>query len=129
VRISRGRFDPAAADRIAALLAAPGADLVPAIRRLPGLVRYYGGIDREHGVIVNVSVWESEAHALQMAALPEMLAQSALRTGRGRVRTDPQLRGRLEHRPLIAALASRRGSRVAGGSARPNSTPTRRTTL
>ena len=77
VRISRGQFDPAAADRIAALLTASGEDLVPAIRRLPGLIHYYGGIDREHGVIVNVSVWESEAHALQMATLPEMLAQRA----------------------------------------------------
>ena len=77
VRISRGQFDPAAAVRIAALLTESGEELVPAIRRLPGLVRYYGGIDREHGVIVNVSVWESEAHALQMATLPEMLAQRA----------------------------------------------------
>ena len=75
VRISKGQFDPAEADRIAELLADSGVDLIPAIQQLPGLVHFYGAIDPEHGAIVNVSVWETEAHALQLDTLPEMLAQ------------------------------------------------------
>jgi quinol monooxygenase YgiN len=46
--------------------------LGPAIRRLEGVIDYYAGIDRASSTMVNVSVWESEAHAKQMATLPEM---------------------------------------------------------
>lgn len=77
VRISRGHFDPAQAEMIAALLRASGEELLPAIQPLPGLLHYYGAIDREAGLMVNVSVWESEEQAQQMATLPAMLAQRA----------------------------------------------------
>jgi len=74
LRISRSRFDPARHDDVAAALDASQQSLIPAIRRLPGVLGYWAGIDRGSGTMVNVSTWESEEHARQMATLPEMLA-------------------------------------------------------
>ena len=45
--------------------------LIPAIKRLDGLIGYYAGASRE-GSMVHVSVWQSDGHAQQMAALKEM---------------------------------------------------------
>ena len=45
--------------------------LIPAIRRLPGLISYFAGAAPD-GSMVNVSVWESDEHAAQMGALKEM---------------------------------------------------------
>ena len=74
LRISRGRFEPARHDDVAAALDASQQSLIPAIRRLPGVLGYWAGIDRGSGTMVNVSTWETEEHARQMATLPEMLA-------------------------------------------------------
>ena len=57
-----------------ARLRATRTSLEPAIRRLNGLVAYYVGIDRATGTMTNTSVWRSRDDAMQMAALPEMLA-------------------------------------------------------
>jgi hypothetical protein len=45
--------------------------LIPAIKRLPGLIHWYAGVSPE-GSIVNVSVWDSDEHAAQMGRLKEM---------------------------------------------------------
>jgi hypothetical protein len=49
--------------------------LIPAIKRLPGLIHWYAGVSPE-GSIVNVSVWDSDEHAAQMGRLTEMTVDS-----------------------------------------------------
>ena len=72
VRISRGHFDGAQLSTVEAMLRAAEADLIPAIRRLPGVQSYYAGIDGPSGSMVNVSVWDTLEAAQQMATLKEM---------------------------------------------------------
>lgn len=74
VRISRGSFPAEKYDIVKARLDAAGASLVPAIKRLDGLIGYWAGVDEASGTMVNVSTWESIEDAEQMATLPEMLA-------------------------------------------------------
>lgn len=74
VRISRGRFDAARADEVAARLEESRASLEPAIRRLHGLIAYHVGLDRETFTMTNTSLWRSREDAMQMRTLPEMLA-------------------------------------------------------
>lgn len=74
VRISRGSFPADKFDVVAARLDASQASLVPAIKRLDGLIGYWAGADQASCTMVNVSTWETMAHAEQMASLPEMLA-------------------------------------------------------
>jgi hypothetical protein len=74
VRISRGRFDPANVDLVAAKLTSAQSQLLPALERLAGLLHYYAGIERTSATIVNVSVWDSLEHAQQMSTLAPMLA-------------------------------------------------------
>ena len=83
VRISKGRFDPAAAAHAEQLLADSERALREALTRLPGLLHYYVGIDRTNGQLTNVSVWDTPAHAHQMDTLPEMLAQRPILEGGG----------------------------------------------
>jgi hypothetical protein len=47
--------------------------LEAAIAKLPGLISYYSGIDRQRHAVVNVSLWESVEAAEQMANLQAML--------------------------------------------------------
>jgi hypothetical protein len=74
VRISRGRFDPANVDVVAATLTSAQTQHIPAIERLPGLRHYAAGIDRMSTTIVNVSIWEHLEHAQQMSTLAPLLA-------------------------------------------------------
>lgn len=74
VRISRGSFEASRYGEIEQRLRDSSQSLIPAIRKLPGMLHYYVGIDRESSTMVNVSVWESLAAAQQMASLEEMLA-------------------------------------------------------
>jgi quinol monooxygenase YgiN len=48
--------------------------LLPAIRGLPGCLGYYAAADEASGTLVNVSVWDTLAHAQAMASLTPMLA-------------------------------------------------------
>jgi quinol monooxygenase YgiN len=59
-------------DRVEAMMREAEAPL-QGIRQLPGLLAYFAGVDREKGQLSNVSVWESEAHAKQMASFQPML--------------------------------------------------------
>jgi hypothetical protein len=71
VRISRGSFDPSRFAEIGEANMEASQYLVPAIERLPGLIHWYAGVSPA-GSIVNVSVWDSDAHAAQMDDLREM---------------------------------------------------------
>ncbi len=71
VRVSRGSFDPSRFAGVDAVNKKVSEYLVPAIRRLPGLMHWYAGVSPE-GSIVNVSVWDSDEHAAQMGRLTEM---------------------------------------------------------
>jgi hypothetical protein len=75
VRVSRGTFDP---DRFAAVEAMNNKTaeyLIPAIQRLPGLIRYYTGVSPE-GSLVAVSFWDSDEHAAQLNQLKEMIVDA-----------------------------------------------------
>jgi hypothetical protein len=71
IRVSRGSFDPSRFEEVDRVIRRSGDYLIPAITRLGGLVSYYAGTSPS-GSVVNVSLWESEAEAQQMAALKEM---------------------------------------------------------
>jgi len=75
VRISKGRFDPSQLAVAERLLAESERALREPLSKLPGLLHYYVGIDRERGQLTNVSVWDSLDHAHQMDTLAAMLAQ------------------------------------------------------
>jgi gamma-glutamylcyclotransferase (GGCT)/AIG2-like uncharacterized protein YtfP len=45
--------------------------LIPAVKRLPGLIHFYAGVSPV-GSAVHVSVWDSEEHAAQLDRLKEM---------------------------------------------------------
>jgi uncharacterized protein (DUF2461 family) len=75
IRVSRGTFDP---DRFAEVDAANtkvSEYLIPAIRRLPGLIHFYAGVSPE-GSYVNASIWDSDERAAQMDQLKEMVVDA-----------------------------------------------------
>jgi hypothetical protein len=71
IRISRGSFDPARLPEVEQMARETEKYLVPAIQRLPGLIRYFAALSPT-GSYVHVSIWESDAQAQQMASLKEM---------------------------------------------------------
>ena len=75
VRISRGWFEAHQHDEVSRLLSEGANTLIPAIQKLPGLLNYYVGIDGVTNSMTNVSIWESEEAAQQMATLAEMAVQ------------------------------------------------------
>ena len=66
VRVSRANFDPARFPEVHQIGVAIGRYLIPAIKKLPGLISYYAGASPD-GSMVHVSIWESDEHALQIA--------------------------------------------------------------
>ncbi len=81
VRISKGRFDLERLTEVERLLRESQAAVREPIEKLNGLLHYYAGIDREHGYLTNVSVWETPADAHQMDTLAPMLAQRPILEG------------------------------------------------
>jgi hypothetical protein len=75
VRVSRGTFDPGRFAGVDAMNKKVSAYLIPAIKRLPGLIHYYTGVSPE-GSIVAVSVWDSDEHATQLNQLKEMVVDA-----------------------------------------------------
>ena len=75
VRISKGSFSPEHSTKAEAGLAASEAALREALEAMPGLIHYYVAIDRDHGQLTNVSVWDTLEHAQAMSSLAPMLAQ------------------------------------------------------
>jgi hypothetical protein len=75
VRVSRGGFDPRRFAEIDAVNKKVSEYLIPAIKRLPGLIHWYAGVSPE-GSIVNISVWDSDVNAAQMDRLTEMTVEA-----------------------------------------------------
>jgi len=75
VRVSRGTFDPSRFAEVDAMNKKVPEYLMPAIKRLPGLIHYYTGVSPE-GSIVAVSVWDSDEHATQLNQLKEMIVDA-----------------------------------------------------
>ena len=75
VRISNGRADAARVADVERFLRESEQALREPLKKLPGLVHFYAGVDRARGFITNVSVWDSLEHARQLDTLQEMLAQ------------------------------------------------------
>jgi hypothetical protein len=75
VRVSRGDFDPARFAEVESANRRVADYLIPAIKRLPGLISYYAGLYPD-GSSVHVSIWESDEHANQMGQLKEMIVDA-----------------------------------------------------
>jgi hypothetical protein len=71
VRVSRATFDPSRFNEVDAMNKKTAKYLIPAIKRLPGLINFYAGVSPE-GSAVQVSVWDTEEHATQLDRLTEM---------------------------------------------------------
>ncbi len=75
IRVSRGNFDPARFAEVELMTRNTGVYLIPAIRRLSGLLHYSAAVSAT-GSIVHVSIWDSDEHALQMGRLKEMIVDA-----------------------------------------------------
>ena len=75
VRVSRATFDPSQFVEVDAMNTKTSEYLIPAIRRLPGLIHFYAGVSPE-GSAVHVSVWDSGEHAAQLDHLKEMVVDA-----------------------------------------------------
>jgi hypothetical protein len=60
VRITRGRFAPATEPEVQRIV---DEKIVPALRNLPGFLRYIGGFDRRAGLLCAMTLWDTEEHA------------------------------------------------------------------
>jgi len=75
VRVSRGTFDPARFPEVHEMTVATGRYLIPAIKKLPGLISYYACASPD-GSMVHVSIWESDEHAQQLSRLKQMIVDA-----------------------------------------------------
>ncbi|MBV9047568.1 MAG: hypothetical protein JOY58_04830 [Solirubrobacterales bacterium] len=71
IRVSCATFDPSRLAEVEQMLRDTATYLLPAIKRLNGMLGYYAGASPE-GSVVAVSLWDSEDHAKQMASLKKM---------------------------------------------------------
>lgn len=74
VRISRGAYPTGAHAAVTTLMNEASHSLIPAMRRLQGCLSFYAATEESSSTIVNVSVWETLAHAQAMDTLAEMSA-------------------------------------------------------
>ena len=74
IRVSIGFFDASRSEEISSLLTEWEATLSPAVGQLNGNLAYYVTVDSQIGAMTNISHWKTLDDAVQMAALPEMLA-------------------------------------------------------
>ncbi len=72
VRVSRASYDPARFAEVDAASKKTSEYIIPAIRRLPGLLHFYAGVSPK-GSIVQVSIWDTDEHAAQLDRLKEMV--------------------------------------------------------
>src|SRR5580704_4547689 len=75
IRVSRGAFDPARFEEVERMTQETGTYLIPAIKRLPGLISYFAATSPS-GSVVHISVWDSDDHAQQMGRLKEMIVDA-----------------------------------------------------
>ena len=91
IRVSPASFDPARLPEIQEMTTAVSRYLIPAIKKLPGLIAYYAATSPD-GSQVHVSIWESEEHAQQMSRLPEMIVDA---------RRDAEKAGAVFGQPIV----------------------------
>jgi hypothetical protein len=72
VRVSRANFDASRYTEVDAASKKTSEYVIPAIRRLAGLIHFYAGVSPK-GSVVQVSVWDSDEHAAQLDHLKEMV--------------------------------------------------------
>jgi len=72
VRVSRASFDPSRYAEVEAMSKKTSEYIIPAIRRLPGIIHFYAGVSPK-GSVVQVSVWDTDEHASQLDHLKEMV--------------------------------------------------------
>lgn len=72
VRVSLAKYDPSRFAEVDAASKRTSEYIIPAIRRLPGLLHFYAGVSPK-GSIVQVSVWDTDEHAAQLDRLKEMV--------------------------------------------------------
>lgn len=75
VRISRGHFTSVQYDEVRRLIEESAEPLVPALKKLRGLIYYHAAVDPITNTVVNVSIWTDLDAAKQMDTLAPMLAQ------------------------------------------------------
>jgi hypothetical protein len=73
VRVSYGRYPVEKEAAIAEIMNYSGKPVEQAIQKLPGLISFYSGIDREAHTIVNASLWKDIESAKQMDTLQAMI--------------------------------------------------------
>ena len=74
IRISLGYFQPEQAEKVEEMLNNEfKKSLIPAIKKLRGNLGFFVAIDKEKNAMSNISFWETNEDALQMATLKEML--------------------------------------------------------
>jgi hypothetical protein len=71
LRVGRVTFEPSLYDAVVVADKQTSVYLIPAIKRLPGLIQWFSGVSPE-GSLSQVSIWDSEEHAAQMDHLKEM---------------------------------------------------------
>ena len=71
VRISRATFDPSRFDDVDAMSKKISAYIIPALRKLSGLLHFYSGVSPT-GSMVQISIWDTDEHAAQLNGLKEM---------------------------------------------------------
>jgi len=71
IRISRANFPPNLFAEVDAMNKKTSEYILPALRRLPGLIHFYAGVS-PNGSAVQVSVWDTDEHAAQLNTLKEM---------------------------------------------------------
>ena len=59
MRITTGRFDPAKSEEVVGLTG----EVSAALSQLPGFQHLHQGVDRNAGMAVVVSIWDTEEHA------------------------------------------------------------------
>jgi len=72
IRVSRANFDPGRFAEINAASKKTASYIIPALRRLPGLLHFYAGVSPK-GSVVQISVWDTDEHAAQLDTLKEMV--------------------------------------------------------
>jgi quinol monooxygenase YgiN len=88
VRVSRGSFDPARFPEVREMTVATGRFLIPAIKKLPGLISYHAATSPD-GSLVHVSIWESDEQAQQMSRLKEMIVDARREADKLGITFDP----------------------------------------
>lgn len=71
IRVGRVTFDPSLYDAVVIADRETSEYLIPAIKELPGLIRWFSGVSPE-GSLSQVSIWDTEEHAAQMDNLQAM---------------------------------------------------------